>query len=243
MNKFNIQSLTSEQKTTRRRILEISREKNLSHLGSCLSSVDLIDAVYKVKEKDEKFILSNGHAGVALYAILEKNGFLKNADIKNLNVHPDRNHALGIDASTGSLGQGLPIALGMAISNKNKNVYCMISDGECTEGSIWEALRIAADNGINNLKIMVNANGWSAYDPVNLNSLINRFKGFGYNVLEINGHDMDAVTKSLETVRKENQTLIFARTSVDQIPCLKGLDAHYYLMNENDCSRALDLLK
>jgi transketolase len=243
MNKFSIQSLTPEQKKTRRRILEISREKNLSHLGSCLSSVDLIDAVYKVKEKDEKFILSNGHAGIALYAILEKNGHLKNTDIKNLHVHPDRNPKLGIDVSTGSLGQGLPIALGIAMANKNKDVYCLISDGECTEGSIWETLRIKADNKINNLKIIVNANGWSAYDPVNLNSLINRFKGFGYNILDINGHDMDTIIKSLETVKKENQTLIFARTSVDQIPCLKGLDAHYYLLKENDCSEALNLLK
>ena len=77
MNTFNIQSLTTEQKSTRRRILEISYKENLSHLGSCFSSIDLIDAVYKVKSKDEKFILSSGHAGIALYAILEKNGFIK----------------------------------------------------------------------------------------------------------------------------------------------------------------------
>ena len=121
MNNFKIRSLTPEQKTTRRRILEISHEKNLSHIGSCFCSVDLINAVYKVKNKEEKFILSNGHAGIALYVILEKNGFLKNSDIEKLNVHPDRNPKFGIDVSTGSLGQGLPIALGMAISDKNKN--------------------------------------------------------------------------------------------------------------------------
>jgi transketolase len=242
MDNFSIQSLTTEQKSTRRRILEISHQKNWSHLGSCLSSVDLIDAIYKVKNKDEKFILSNGHAGVALYTILEKNGFLKGSDIEKLNVHPDKNPELGIDVSTGSLGQGLPIALGMALSDRNKNVYCLISDGECAEGSIWETLRIARDNKVNNLKIIVNANGWSAYDAVNLNSLINEFKGFGYNVLEINGHDMDSIIKALGEIKERGQVLIFAKTSVNQIPCLEGLDAHYYVMNDEDYKEALNLL-
>jgi transketolase len=243
MNNFTIQSLTAEQKKTRQRILEISFQKKLSHLGSCLSSVDLIDAVYKIKNKDEKFILSNGHAGIALYVILEKNGFLKDSDIKSFYVHPDRNPKLGIDVSTGSLGQGLPIALGMAISDKSKNVYCLISDGECAEGSIWEALEIASDHKITNLKIIVNANGWSAYDPVNLISLISKIKGFGYKVLEINGHDMNIILKTLESTKGKEQTVIFARTSADQFPFLKGLDAHYCIMNENDYKKALDLLK
>jgi transketolase len=243
MNNFNIRLLTAEQKKTRQRILEISHKENISHLGSCLSSVDLIDSVYKIKAKDEKFILSNGHAGVALYVILEKNGFLADSDIEKLHVHPDRNYKLGIDVSTGSLGQGLPIALGIAISDKSKNVYCMISDGECAEGSIWETLRIAIDHKITNLKIIVNANGWSAYDAVNLNLLINRFKGFGYQVLEINGHDMNEINEALKHNEKNNQTLIFARTSVDQIPCLKGLDAHYCIMKDQDYTQALNLLK
>jgi transketolase len=243
MNDFNIQSLTDEQKFTRRRILEISYRENLSHLGSCFSSIDLIDGIYKVKNKDEKFILSNGHAGIALYVILEKYGFIKNNNIKTLNVHPDRNPKLGIDLSTGSLGQGLPIALGMAISDKNKNVYCLISDGECTEGSIWEALKIMNDNNVTNLKVVVNANGWSAYDAVNLDSLINRFKGFGYKVLEINGHDMNAIVEALKSNGNSSQTIIFAKTSVNQIPCLKGLDAHYCIMRDKDYDKALDLLK
>jgi transketolase len=243
MNNFNIQSLTDEQKHTRRRILEISYRKNLSHLGSCLSSIDLIDGIYKVKDKDEKFILSNGHAGIALYVVLEKYGFIKNSNIKTFNIHPDRNPKLSIDVSTGSLGQGLPIALGMAISDKNKNVYCLISDGECTEGSIWEALKITNDNKVTNLKVVVNANGWSAYDAVNLGLLINRFKGFGYNVLEINGHDMNTIIKVLRSSEKHAQKIIFARTSVNQIPCLKGLDAHYRVMKELDYKNALNLLK
>jgi len=243
MNNFNIQSLTTEQKNTRQRIIEISYTKSLSHLGSCLSAIDLIDGIYRIKNRNEKFILSNGHAGIALYVILEKNGFIKNSDIKSLHVHPDRNPKLGIDVSTGSLGQGLPIALGIAISNKNKDVYCLISDGECTEGSIWETLRIAADKKISNLRIIVNANGWSAYDTVNLNSLINKFKGFGYRVLEINGHNISTIIEALKSAKENGQTIIFARTSTNQLPFLKGLDAHYYIMNDQDYKKALDLLK
>jgi len=243
MNNFKIQSLTAEQKNTRRRILEISRQKNLSHLGSCLSSVDLIDGVYKVKNKDEKFILSNGHAGIALYVILEKNGYINDSEIASLNVHPDRNPKLGIDVSTGSLGQGLPIALGIALSDKGKNVYCLISDGECAEGSIWEALRIANRKKITNLKLIVNANGWSAYDSVDLDSLIKNIKANGFDVIEINGHDMNAILEALKSAKENGQAIIFARTSVNQFPCLKGLDAHYCIMNENDYKEALGLLK
>jgi transketolase len=241
MNNFKIQSLTPEQKKTRKRILEICHQKNLSHLGSCLSSVDLIHGIYTVKNKGEKFVLSNGHAGVALYVILEKYGYIKDFDMKNLYVHPDRNPKLGIDVSTGSLGQGLPIALGMAIADKGDNTYCMISDGECAEGSIWETLRIASDHKITNLKIIVNANGWSAYDPVNLNILISRIKAFGYHVIEIDGHNINEITNALKS--ENGQMVIFARTSADQIPCLKGLDAHYYTMTDNDYKIALNLLR
>jgi transketolase len=243
MNNFNIQSLTAEQKKTRQRILEISHQKNLSHLGSCLSSIDLIEGIYKIKNKNEKFILSNGHAGVALYAILEKNGFIKNLDIENLHVHPDKNSKLGVDVSTGSLGQGLPIALGMAIADKAKNVYCMLSDGECTEGSIWESLRIASENKVSNLKIIVNANGWGGYDAINLSFLIKRFKAYEYNIKEIDGHDVSAIAEALKFTKEDGQTVIFAKTSTDQFSFLKGLGAHYYIMNDDDYKEASDLLR
>src|SRR3990167_11062130 len=161
---MNIKNLNSEQKALRLRIIDMSFQRNLSHIGSCLSAVDIIDAIYKVKKRNEKFVLSNGHAGIALYAILEKNKILSPSITKKLNIHPDRNKKIGIDVSTGSLGHGLPIALGIALANRNKHVYCIISAGECTEGSIWETLRIASDKKVSNLKIILNANGWGAYD-------------------------------------------------------------------------------
>lgn len=243
MKKFNLQSLSKAQKLTRMRIVELTFRSSLSHLGSCLSSVDLIDAVYKIKKNQEKFVLSNGHAGKALYSILEKYGKIKDPNIsEKLGVHPDRDESLGIDVSTGSLGQGLPIALGMAIANRKENVYCMISDGECSEGSIWEALRIAADKKINNLKIIVNANGWGAYDSISLNNLIKRFEGFGYSIKRVNGHNFEDICEVLGSPAAK-PTIIFGETTVEQLPFLKGQDAHYYVMTEDNYINAIELLK
>lgn len=234
--------LSTEQKETRRRILEISHKLHFSHLGSCLSAIDLINAVYQVKKKDEKFILSNGHAGIALYVILEKHGLIQNSKIlEKLHVHPDRNIDLGIHASTGSLGHGLPIALGMALADKERDVYCMISDGECAEGSIWESLTVAVDRKVNNLKIILNANGWGAYHSIPLQYLFKRLKSFGCNLILINGHDINEAVRVLK--RKTNKPLlIFARTKIEQFPFLKEQDAHYYIMNDQDFSLALDFL-
>ncbi len=242
MKKFSLKNLTTEQKKLRKRILEISHKSNFSHLGSCLSAIDLIDAIYKIKKKEEKFVLSNGHAGIALYVVLEKNGFLKDLHKKkNLRVHPDRDVKKGIHVSTGSLGQGLPIALGMALSNRNKNVYCMISDGECEEGSIWESLKVAWKHNLTNLKIILNANGWAAYEKLDLRYLKNRIKASGYTIESLNGHDIKNITKSLRK-KSAKQLLFFAYTYVEQFPFLKGQDAHYYVMKKIDYESAIKQL-
>ena len=240
MYTFSIKKLNSEQKKLRIRILELSNESHLSHLGSCLSAVDLIDAIYKIKKKDEKFILSNGHAGIALYSVLEKYGYFKNPnDIKKLNIHPDMNIKHGIYVSTGSLGQGLPIALGMALADRKKNIYCMLSDGECAEGSIWEALRVANENKLYNLKIIINANGWGAYDKINLVSLIKRIKGFGYAVNTIDGHNSKKILNSLKKTSDRKIAILFAYTSAEQFPFLKGQDAHYYILKQEDFMKSI----
>lgn len=238
---MNIKNLSSEQKALRLRIIDISFQRNLSHIGSCLSSVDIISAIYKVKKRREKFILSNGHAGVALYAVLEKNKILNPSITNKLNIHPDRNEKLGIDVSTGSLGHGLPIALGIALANKNKNVYCTISDGECTEGSIWETLRIASDKKVSNLKIVLNANGWGAYDSISLDKLYRRARGYNCELINLNGHNMKKIASALSKKSKK-PLFIFAKTEVEQFQFLKGQDSHYYVMNSNDYKIAKKIL-
>ncbi len=239
MHKFSLKNLSKEQKKLRKEILELSYASNLAHLGSCLSSIDLIDAIYKIKKTDEKFVLSNGHAGIALYTVLKKHGYFKDFDsIKKLHIHPDINMQHDISVSTGSLGQGLPIAVGMALADRKKNVYCMMSDGECTEGSVWEALRVIHEQNLINLKVIINANGWSAYDKVNLPYLVKRIKAFGFAINKVDGHDSKSIVKVLK-LKSKTPAVTFAYTSVGQFPFLKGQDAHYYVMQKNDYEFAM----
>lgn len=205
-------------KDLKRRIVEISYKYGKSHLGSCFSAVDIIDEIYRVKRNEEKFILSEGHAALALYCVLEK---YEERDPEYMltayGIHPKRDEKNGVWATTGSLGHGLPIALGMAMADRSQNMYCMISDGEATEGSVWEALRIKTDHGVSNLKVYANVNGYSAYDKVDKAVLQKRLRAFCPDIQ-------------------------IRLTSVEQLPFLKGLDAHYHVMNEAEYREAMTLL-
>ncbi len=155
-------------KDLKRKIVDISFQKGLSHIGSCLTAVDIIDEIFSIKKSDEKFILSSGHAGLALYVVLEKyndpnTGRSASEIFDHHGVHPDRCNECGIDCSSGSLGLGITIAVGMALADRKKNVYCLLSDGELAEGSVWEALRIQKEQRLTNLKVYINWNGYAAY--------------------------------------------------------------------------------
>lgn len=148
-----------------KRIIEISKKHNLSHVGSCLTAVDIIDEIYRTKKDDEPFILSAGHAGLALYVILEKY-YGKDAEQLWLKhgTHPNADIEDGIFCSTGSLGLGLTIALGMALADRKKLVFCIISDGEAAEGTTWEVCNVVNKYDVKNLIIFCNWNDWGAYD-------------------------------------------------------------------------------
>lgn len=234
--------LTSNQKELRRKLLTIINDVHTSHIGSCLSIIDIVDTIYQIKDKNEKFILSNGHAAASLYIVLEKFKYLNKANLSEYNVHPDRDETKGIDVSSGSLGQGLPIAVGMALANRNKNVYCLISDGESAEGSIWESLRIIYDQKITNLKLITTVNGWGAYDQINSKNLEKRYRGFGLKLIKINGHNQNEISEALNKKYLE-PTIIFAKTHSEQLPFLIGQDAHYYTMKEEDYQLAMKILK
>ncbi len=197
------------------RILEIAYKHKLSHLGSYLSAVDIIDKIYSQKHPEDVFILSSGHCALALYAVLEK---YENKNAENLFIkhggHPHRCVEDGIYCSTGSLGLGLTVAVGKAIANKNRKIYVLISDGECAEGSIWESLRFIYENNINNIEVYVNVNGYAAYDKVDSKYLVDRLKSF------------------LPSINIEY-------TTVNQYPFLRGLNAHYHVMSENDYKSTL----
>lgn len=191
-----------------KRIIDISFKKGLSHLSSCLTAVKLIDHIYLIKKDDEAFVLDNGHAGLALYVVLEKFWF-KDAEalFDKHGVHPNRDKDDRIDCSTGSLGQGLPIAVGMALADRKKNVYVLTSDGAMAEGSNWEALRIAGEQRLENMRITVNANGVSAYQRVDSDLLDLRMQYFYPSLV--------------------------AKTNVFNHPSwLQGVDGHYVTMDE-----------
>jgi transketolase len=162
-----------------KRILEISIKYKLSHLGSCFTALPIIYEVYSKKAPNDKFVLSSGHAGLALYVVLEHfYGVDAEYLLETHGIHPERDLENFIDVSTGSLGLGITIATGMALTNTNITVHCLISDGESAEGSVWESLRFIDENNIQNIEIYANINGWAAYKPVDSDKLSQRLKLF-----------------------------------------------------------------
>ena len=199
----------------KKRILEIAYKHKLGHLGSYLSAAGIVDEIYENKNPDDIFILSSGHASLALYAALEKYEG-KNAEELFLKHggHPHRDEENGIYCSTGSLGLGITVAVGRALANKNRKVHVLISDGESAEGSVWEALRFIKESNLSNIEVYVNVNGYAAYDKVDIKYLVDRLKIF------------------LPTIN-------IKYTSVNQYPFLRGLNAHYHIMSEKDYKSTL----
>lgn len=163
------------------RIVEIAYKLKLSHLGAYFTALPLIDQIYSVKKKDEPFICSQGHAFAALAVVLEKyEGLDAEKLVAKHMTHPHLSKEDHIDCSTGSLGQGLTVAVGMALALRDtgKNVYVLTSDGEMTEGATWEALLIARNLRLENLRITCNANGYSAYNKIDVDDLDARMQAF-----------------------------------------------------------------
>lgn len=203
----------------KKRILDIAFKHKLSHLGTYFSSLEIIDEIYYKMNKEDIFILSSGHAALALYVVIEH---YKGIDAEYLfqkhGGHPHRNELDQLFCSTGSLGLGLTVAVGRALANKSRKVYCLISDGESAEGSIWESLRFIKEANIDNIEVYVNLNGYCAYDKVDSNYLSNRLKIFLPNIN-------------------------LRYTTVSHFNFLKGLNAHYHIMSEKDYKESLKQLE
>jgi transketolase len=201
----------------KKRIVEIAYKHKLGHLGSYLSSVEIVDEIYSKMDKDDIFILSSGHASLAMYVCIEKY-FGIDAEMLFLKHggHPHRDEANKIYCSTGSLGLGLPIALGRALANPNRKVWVLISDGEAAEGSIWESLKTIQELDIKNIKVFVNINGLCAYKEVDVDYMSTRLKAF------------------LPQIE-------LRYTTVEQYPFLKGLNAHYHVMSEENYKQVTEL--
>jgi transketolase len=201
----------------KKRIVEIAYKHKLGHLGSYLSSVEIIDEIYSKMGKDDIFILSSGHASLAMYVCIEKY-FGIDAEMLFLKHggHPHRDEDNKIHCSTGSLGLGLPIALGRALANPNKKVWVLVSDGEAAEGSIWESLKTIYELNIDNIEVFVNINGLCAYKEVDIDYMSTRLKAF------------------LPRIE-------LRYTTVEQYSFLKGLNAHYHVMSEENYNQVMEL--
>jgi len=162
------------------KMINLSYKEGLSHLSSCITTLPILVDIYVKKQKQDIVILSNGHAGLAQYVCMEF--FEQKSNPKVLlhkhGIHPSKDKEEGIFCSTGSLGLGLPIAIGASLSSSSKSVYCVISDGECFEGSVWESLYFLSRNNVSNLFVFVNANGVCAYNHIDIQKLKTMIQSF-----------------------------------------------------------------
>jgi transketolase len=218
-----VQALNTISARIRGRVIELSHKAGTPHLGSSLSCVDLMVALYwKVLSIDPKkpeaqdrdrFILSKGHSATALYSILAERGFISNEILasyakegSSLAEQPSPQCVPGVEAATGSLGHGLPIGIGMALAGKILEepfkVFVLMSDGECNEGSVWEGAMFAPAHKLSNLCVIVDFNKWQATgrstEVLNLESLQEKFKAFGWETAQIDGHNFDEILGTLE---------------------------------------------
>ena len=219
-------------------IVSVSCAKS-GHPGGSLSIADLVTYLYfkemKVSpdKKDDpdrdRFVLSKGHCAPALYAALALKGFFPEEDLKTLRKvdsylegHPSARTVPGVDISTGSLGQGISNAVGLAIAGKldkkDYRVYTVLGDGECEEGEVWEAAMCAAHYKLDNLCAIVDANGLQIDGPVeevmNPNPIGDKFRAFGWNTVEADGHDFESIDAALKAAKAEKgrPTAVIART-------------------------------
>ncbi len=223
----------------RKEILEMIVNAKGTHIASAFSIVDILVYLYeKVLNtnpknpndgKRDKFVLSKGHGCAALYVVLANHGFFPKKVLQTytrsgsiLGGHPDSTRIPGVETSTGSLGHGFSVAVGFALSNKINNikskVYCLIGDGECNEGSIWEAAMVASHHKLDNLililddnKLLISGFAKDILDPL---SFKDKFEAFGWNVIEIDGHNFSDFDKVFETLplRNNKPTIIIANT-------------------------------
>ncbi len=226
-------------KRMRADIVEMLAAAGSGHPGGSLSACDIIAVLYfdkmnidpkNVEDPDrDRFVLAKGHAAPALYAALAEKGFFAREDLKTLRKsyshlqgHPNMNTTPGVEMSTGSLGQGLSVANGMALAgrldNRDYYVYCLMGDGEIEEGQVWEAAMSASHYGLDHVIAFVDHNhlqiDGNNDQVMTVNPIDEKFRAFGWNVLTIDGHDLDAISDAIDAAKatKGKPTVIIAET-------------------------------
>jgi transketolase len=235
----DIQCLEEKARIVRRHIIKMIGDAGSGHPGGSLSCVEIAIALYyrvmRINPRDprglerDRFILSKGHASALLYAILAEKGYFPVEQLatfrkpwSNLAGHPDMNRVPGVDMTTGSLGQGLSVAIGMALAAKHDHrdsrTYVLLGDGEVQEGQIWEAAMAAAHFKLDNLTAFIDHNGLQIDGPtseiMDLHPLDEKWRSFGWHVISIDGHDYSQILASVEEAGrvKRKPTMIIADT-------------------------------
>lgn len=219
-------------KEIKRRILQVAHDTHEGHVPSAFSILDILyvlyDGILNVdpanpnKEDRDYLIVSKGHSAVGIYAILEERGFFPKGELDSfakygsiLGGHPDRNKVPGVEASTGSLGHGLPMAVGMAMGlgykNDTQRVFCIVGDGELNEGSMWEAVILAGQHACSNLVCIVDYNH-SLDRSIQWGDLVRKFEAFRWSALAIDGHNHEDIKKALSLTDRKQPLAIIANT-------------------------------
>ena len=264
--------LTEMARRIRRELVQMSHTARAPHLGSCLSCVDILVAAYwsvldvnptePTADGRDRFILSKGHGAAALYATLAHRGFFPlenlatfNQPGSNLPEQPSPGGAPGIEAATGSLGHGLSIGLGMALAARIKRlpyrVVVVLSDGECNEGSVWEAAMFAAAHQLSNVVVIVDFNRWQATgrseEIMAISPLAEKFEAFGWSASEVDGHDIQALANAMQAGPSNpgKPTAIIARTIKGKGISFMEDDNnwHYRIPNQEELHAALEELE
>lgn len=251
----------------RRRIVDMVVAGKDGHIPSAFSILELITTLYrdvlKVNPQQplwperDYFILSKGHGCLALYVNLHRSGFLTDQDLADfcthrgiLGEHPDMTKVPGAEASTGSLGHGLSFSLGIALGNRiqgrNNRMFVLVGDGECHEGTVWEAAHVARNLMLGNLCVLVDWNE-SAMQLLSHDDLPERWRGFGWNVQVVDGHDEAAILAAVQNVPFQDQGIphvIVAKTVKGKgVPFIEGHGMwHHRVPNAQEYARIMEAL-
>ena len=262
--------------TIRSNIIEMIPPGKVGHLGGSSSIADVLAYLYFYRMKGldpanphnpgrDRLVFSKGHAVLAQYAALVELGYFPREELKKVKTlngllqgHPDIDRTPGLEAVTGSLGQGLSIcngmALGLRLDDSDAKVFCVAGDGELAEGQIWEAAMAAPDYKLGNLCLFIDLNGVQATGPTKdvfpISDVPGKFRSFGWNVIEIDGHDIEAIDKAVTAsdAEKEMPTCIVAHTVKGKgFPFAEGNAAfHNAALNEEqyeECCRCIERMR
>ncbi|MBI2628998.1 NAD-dependent epimerase/dehydratase family protein [Candidatus Pacearchaeota archaeon] len=244
-----IEHLNEKSKRIKRDILDLVAKRGEGHIGGAFSIADMVISLYDlILTKEDKFILSKGHAWLPLYFLLKERGLNP-----KLSGHPEIDRENGIECTTGSLGHGLPMGVGMALAKKIKKepgtIYVMISDGECQEGTVWESLLLASHYKLDNLKIILDHNNLQTLgkveDILSLENLENKFKAFNCDVLNINGHSYSEILEAFQSKTSEKPLVIIAKTIKGKgVSFMENASGwHTMVPNQDELQKAYEELK